>query len=206
MRAPIDGRVGQLLLHEGNVVKQNETTLAVINQVAPIYVTFSVPEQNLPAIRQRAASAQLAVAALVSRDRGEPALGTLSFINNTVDTATGTVLLKAEYPNTDEKLWPGQFVDVALTLSVHERAVVIPAEAIQQGQQGQFVFVVGADMTAAPRPVVVGDTVAGEVVVKDGVQAGERIVTDGQIRLAPGSPVQIKEPSPAAQAHAAASK
>ena len=202
IRSPIDGRVGQLLVHEGNVVKNNDSTLAVINQVRPIYVTFSLPEQHLPDVRERVAAATLRVDAFVGHRQDDPATGELSFINNTVDTTTGTVLLKGRFANDDEKLWPGQFVDVALTLAVHAGAVVVPSEALQTGQQGQYVFVVTPEMTADPRTVVAGDTVGTDVVITQGLQPGERVVTDGQIRLTAGSAVQIKEPSAAAPTHA----
>lgn len=204
IHSPIDGRVGQLLVHAGNVFKANETLLAVINQVHPIYVSFSVPEQQLPQVRQRAAEGKLAVQALVPQHTDAPVVGELSFINNTVDTTTGTVLLKALFQNDDETLWPGQFVDVAVTLAVQRDAVLVPAEAIQVGQQGQYVFVVAADGSAEVRSVVPGDRIASEIVVTQGLSAGERVVTDGQIRLAPGLKVQIKDgagnqhPTPAA--------
>ncbi|HVO27478.1 MAG TPA: efflux RND transporter periplasmic adaptor subunit [Candidatus Margulisiibacteriota bacterium] len=204
IHSPIDGRVGQLLVHAGNVVEANDTLLAVINQVHPIYVSFSVPEQQLPQIRQRAGAGKLAVQAFVPQHGGSPVVGELSFINNTVDTTTGTVLLKALFQNDDETLWPGQFVDVAVTLAVQHDAVLVPAEAIQVGQQGQYVFVVAADDSAEVRAVVPGDRIAAEIVVTQGLTAGERVVTDGQIRLAPGLKVQIKDgtgsqhPTPAA--------
>ena len=193
IHSPINGRVGQLLVHEGNVVKANDTLLAVINQVRPVYVSFSVPEQDLPEVRQRTAEGKLAVQAFVPQHDGTPVIGELSFINNTVDMTTGTVLLKALFPNDNEALWPGQFVDVAVTLTVHHDAVLVPAEAIQVGQQGQYVFVVAADESAEVRPVVPGARIGPEIVVSQGLTAGERVVTDGQIRLAPGLKVQIKD-------------
>ena len=193
IHSPIDGRVGQLLVHEGNVVEANDTLLAVINQVRPVYVSFSVPEQDLPEVRQRAGEGKLPVQAFLPHHDGTPIVGDLSFINNTVDTTTGTVLLKALFPNDDESLWPGQFVDVAVTLAVHRDAVLVPAEAIQVGQQGQFVFVVAADDSAVVRPVVPGSRTGSEIVVTQGLTAGERVVTEGQIRLAPGMIVQIKD-------------
>lgn len=193
IHSPIDGRVGQLLVHEGNIVKPNETLLAVINQVHPVYVAFSVPERDLSEVRQRAAEGTLAVNVFVPNHNGTPVVGQLSFINNTVDMATGTVLLKALFENDDEALWPGQFVDVAVTLSVDRGALLVPAEAIQVGQQGQYVFVVTADQSAEVRPVVQGKRIGPHVVVTEGLTAGERVVTDGQIRLAPGLKVQIKD-------------
>jgi multidrug efflux system membrane fusion protein len=193
IRSPIDGRVGQLLVHEGNVVKANDTLLAVINQVRPVYVSFSVPEQELPEVRQRAAEGMLPVQAIVAHHDDAPVVGELSFINNTVDTTTGTVLLKGLFKNDDEALWPGQFVDVAVTLAVHHDAVLVPAEAIQVGQQGQYVFVVAADQSAEVRQVVPGDRIGSEIVVTQGLSPGERVVTDGQIRLAPGLKVEIKD-------------
>lgn len=195
IHSPIDGRVGQLLVHEGNVVEANDTLLAVINQVHPVYVSFSVPEQDLPEVRQRAAQGNLPVQAFVPQHDGTPIVGDLSFINNTVDMTTGTVLLKALFPNDDESLWPGQFVDVAVTLAVHRDAILVPAEAIQVGQQGQFVFVVAADDSAVVRPVVPGSRTGAEIVVTQGLTVGERVVTEGQIRLAPGMTVQIKDGS-----------
>ena len=205
IRSPIDGRVGQVLVHAGNVVEANDTLLAVINQVRPICVSFSVPEQQLPQVRERAAAGKLAVQALVPHHGDAPVVGELSFINNTVDMTTGTVLLKALFQNDDETLWPGQFVDVAVTLAVQRDAVLVAAEAIQVGQQGQYVFVVAADESAEVRPVVPGDRIGSEIVVTQGLAAGERVVTDGQIRLAPGLKVEIKDgagnrhPTPASE-------
>jgi len=197
IRSPIDGRIGRLLVHEGNVVKTNDTILAVINQIRPIYVSFALPEQQLADIRERAGRGTLEVHAFVGPSATEPVRGELSFINNTVDTATGTVLLKGLFTNGQEQLWPGQFVDVALTLSVTRDALLVPAEAVQAGQQGPYVFVVAGDATAEVRPVVVGRTAGHDVIVTSGLQAGERVVTDGQIRLAPGLKVEIKDGAPA---------
>jgi len=193
IRSPIDGRIGQLLVHAGNVVKRNETELAVVNQIRPVHVAFSVPEQELPEIRQRAAATRLTVEAFATDHATTPVTGQLNFINNQVDTTTGTVLLKAFFDNADETLWPGQFVDVALTLTIQRNAVVVPTEAAQTGQQGAYVYVVDKDLAAQLRPIVVGQTVGQEVIISKGPEAGERVVTDGQLRLAPGFKVQIKE-------------
>lgn len=204
IHSPIDGRVGRLLVHEGNVVETNDTVLAVINQIHPIYVSFSLPEQDLSGIRARAAAETLAVDAFVGPQPSAPIVGTLSFINNTVDTTTGTVLLKGLFTNDNEQLWPGQFVDVALTLSITHDAVLVPAEAVQTGQQGQYVFVVGPNAAAELRPVALGRTAGHDVIITSGIQGGERVVTDGQIRLAPGSKVEIKDGSGSAAATPAA--
>ncbi len=191
--SPIDGRIGEILVHEGNVVKANETPLAVINQVRPIYVEFAVPQQELDEIRARMAGGELPVEAFRPAAEDHPVVGTLSFINNTVDTASGTVLLKAIFPNTNEELWPGQFVTVTLRLATRHDAVMIPSRAVQTGQDGKFVFVVQPDGTVASRPVSVGQTVGQDVVVEQGLAAGEQVVTEGQLRLAPGVRVQVKE-------------
>jgi membrane fusion protein, multidrug efflux system len=193
LRSPIDGKVGQVLVDAGNVVKNNETILAVVNQIDPVYVTFSVPEQELPEIRRRMAAEKLAVEVSFAGDQGNPVTGELSFINNTVDTTTGTVLLKAVFDNETERLWPGQFVQVAMTLSVQHDAVVVPPQAVQPGQAGQFVFIVGPDLTVQVRPVTVGQTKGSETVITTGLAAGERVVTEGQIRLAAGMTLQIKK-------------
>ena len=192
IRAPMDGRTGNLLVQAGNVVKANEGDLVIIAQIRPIYVAFAVPQQHLPAIKQFQADGALKVEA---RPDGAPrgVQGTVTFMNNTVDPATGTIQLKATFPNTDSALWPGQFVDVALTLTT-EPAVVIPAQAVQPGQQGAFVFVVKADSTVESRPVKVGRRLAREVAIEQGLKAGERVVTDGQLRLVPGARVEIKPP------------
>jgi multidrug efflux system membrane fusion protein len=192
IRSPIDGRIGQILAHQGNVVKENDTTLAVINQIRPIRVGFSVPERELARIRERAATGPLSVEATLP-GTDATAVGTLSFIDNAVDTRTGTVLLKGEFANRDELLWPGQFVDVALTLDVEKGALVAPAEAVQTGQDGSYVFVVKPDLTAEVRRIVVGRAFDSSVVVEKGLAAGERVVTDGQIRLANGSKVQVRD-------------
>jgi multidrug efflux system membrane fusion protein len=192
IRSPITGRIGQYLLHVGNVVKNRDTTLVTINRIRPVYVDFSVPEQRLPDIRNSAATHQLKVEAFIGADASRAAAGELSFIDNAVDTKTGTVLLKGTFPNEDEMLWPGQFVSVALTLRTQPGALLVPNAAIQTGQQGQYVFVVGKDLTAQVRPVVTGMSVNEEVVVEKGLELGETVVTRGQIRLAAGSKVQIK--------------
>jgi membrane fusion protein, multidrug efflux system len=197
IHSPISGRIGQLLVHQGNVVKTNDTMLAVINQVRPVYVSFSVPEQQLPGIRRRFAKEKLAVQAFLPEDNRDPITGELSFINNTVDTNTGTILMKGLFSNENEALWPGQFVDVRLTLAVNRNAVVVPSQAIEAGQQGQYVYVVGKDLTVSLQPVVTGAVVGPDTVVSKGLSPGQQVVTDGQVRLAPGFKVEIKSGAPA---------
>ena len=193
IHAPIDGRTGNLLVQPGNVVKTGEDTpLVVIAQVQPIHVSFSVPEHQLAGINTYRARGALKVEARIN-DGKRTAAGTLTFVNNTVDPTTGTIQLKATFPNTDNTLWPGQFVEVGLLLTT-ERAVVVPSEAVQPGQQGSFIFVVKPDLTVEARPVKVGRRLAREVVIDSGLKAGERIVTDGQLRLVPGARVEIKPP------------
>lgn len=192
IRSPITGRIGQYLVHVGNIVKNRDTTLATINRIRPVYVDFSVPEQQLTDIRQSAAARQLKVEAFAGTDESHSATGELSFIDNAVDTKTGTVLLKGTFPNQDETLWPGQFVTVALTLRRQPNALLVPHAAIQTGQQGPYVFVVDKQLTAEVRPVVTGMSVDDDVVVDKGLQLGEDVVTRGQVRLTAGSKVQIK--------------
>ena len=182
--SPIDGQVGTLLVNEGNLVRVNDATpLVVINQITPIYVTFSVPEQNLADIRRHMAAGSLKVAAQFQSDEGRPEQGSLAFIDNAVDRTTGTIKLKAEFKNAERRLWPGQFINVALTLSTQSDAVVVPAEAVQVGPEGQHVFVVKPDNSVEVRPVVVARTNEGEAVIAQGLQAGEQIVREGQFLL-----------------------
>jgi multidrug efflux system membrane fusion protein len=193
IRSPMDGRTGSLLVHPGNIVKADETVLVVINQVSPIYVSFSVPEQRLAEIKQRMAAGSLAVEAIIPADELDPMQGTLTFVDNTVDSTTGTIRLKGTFANTERRLWPGQFVNVVLRLTSRPNAIVVPSQAVQTGQSGQYVFVIKPDMTAASRPVVTGSTIAGETVIEQGLQTGETVVTDGQLRLAPGAKVELKK-------------
>jgi multidrug efflux system membrane fusion protein len=189
IKAPITGRVGSLLLHPGNLVQANgDQPLVVINQVAPIYVTFGVPERYLGEVSSRQNSRQKLPIEVKTDGTAEAVRGTLAVIDNTVDSTTGTIRLKGTFENRDRKLWPGQFVNVVLTLETR-RATVIPAEAIQSGQQGPFVYVVKPDQTVEPRPVVLGQTVDAKAIVESGVMAGESVVTDGQSRLYPGAKV-----------------
>lgn len=190
IRSPIGGRAGNLLLHIGNLVKANgDSPLVVINQVRPIFVTFGVPERYLAAITKRSAGRKLPVQASIEKTLDRSARGTLSVIDNTVDPNTGTIRLKATFDNGEGALWPGQFVNVVLTLDT-QMATVIPAEAVQAGQQGPFVYVVKADQTVEPRPVTAGQNVAGKIIVEKGLTAGETVVTDGQSRLFPGAKIQ----------------
>lgn len=191
--SPLDGRTGSLLIHQGNVVKANDTvSMVVINQITPIYVDFSVPEQFLPEIKKHMAAGKLGVKAVIPNDEGSPESGVLTFVNNTVDSNTGTILLKGTFPNARRRLWPGQFVNVVLTLSARPNAVIVPTRAIQTGQEGQFVFVVRPDRTVESRSVVVGAAFDADTVIEKGLQVGESVVTDGQLRLVPGSRVEIK--------------
>jgi multidrug efflux system membrane fusion protein len=190
----MSGRVGTLLVNEGNLVRVNDgTPLVVINQLTPIYVTFSVPEQNLEDIKRHMATGKLKVDARFPSDEGRPEQGVLSFVDNAVDRSTGTVKLKAEFANATRRLWPGQFINVALTLTAQPDAVVIPSEAIQAGQEGQQVFVIKPDKTVEVRPVVVGPTNEGEAVIAKGLAPGEQVVREGQFLLGPGSKVEIRD-------------
>ncbi len=192
--SPVTGRTGNLMVHRGNVVKANpDNPIVTINQVEPIYVTFSVPQQYLPEIKQRMQSGKLKVEAVLP-ENATPALGNLTFIDNTVDLATGTIKLKGTFENRDRRLWPGSFSNVVLTLAQQPDAVVVPTAAVQTGQEGQYVFVVKPDQTADMRRVETGWNVDNMTVIKKGVQGGERVVTDGQVRLVPGAKVEIKRP------------
>jgi len=192
--SPIDGQVGSLLVNEGNLVRVNDgTPLVVINQITPINVIFSVPEQHLADLRRYMAARKLKVEARFASDDGRPEQGTLAFVDNAVDRTTGTIKLKAEFGNGQRRLLPGQFINVVLILTTQSEAVVIPSEAVQVGQEGQHVFVVKPDKTVEMRPVSLGQTNEGEVVIAGGLVGGEQIVREGQFLLGPGSRVEIKE-------------
>jgi multidrug efflux system membrane fusion protein len=191
IRSPIDGRTGSLIVQQGNIVKANDVNLVVINQVTPIYVTFSVPEEYLPEIMRYMAGAKLKVEATLPNDERRPDQGILTFVDNAVDTATGTIRLKGTFKNKEKRLWPGQFVNVVLTLTTTPNAILVPSQAIQAGQEGQYVFVVKPDQIVESRPVVVGRTFNDETIVQKGLNPGETVVTDGQIRLRPGVKVEI---------------
>ena len=195
IRSPIDGKTGSLQFHTGNVVKAPDDTLLTINQIHPIYVVFAVPEQYLPEITKQMRDKTLQASAAFQNMAGPPPQGDLTFVDNAVDTSTGTILLKATFPNTDGALWPGQFVQVTLTLSELKDAIVVPSQAVQTGQNGQFVYVVKPDQTAEQRPIVIGLAYQGNTVVQSGLKTGETVVTDGQLRLAPGVAVNIKSSS-----------
>jgi multidrug efflux system membrane fusion protein len=192
IHSPIDGRTGNLLIQQGNVVKANDLAIIGINQINPIYVTFTVPEQNLPEIKRYMAMGKLKVEAFPTNDTKQPEDGVLSFVDNSVDTTTGTIMLKGTFANTDRQLWPGQFVNVILTLTIQPGAILIPSQAIQIGQEGQYAFVVKPDLTVEQRPIVTGRTLNNETIVEKGLQAGERVVTDGQLQLVPGAKVEVR--------------
>ena len=193
IRSPIGGRTGNLMVHPGNTIKANHARLVVINQVQPIYVDFSVPEQYLPAVKSYFARGKLPIHAIIPQEENSPASGSLSFVNNTVDSNTGTILLKGTFGNPDRRLWPGQFVNVVLRLSEQSNAVVVPYQAVQTGQNGNFVFVVKENSTVDMRPVSTGNTFEGTTVIQKGLKVGETVVTDGQLRLFPGARIEIKK-------------
>jgi multidrug efflux system membrane fusion protein len=192
--SPVNGRVGSLLINEGNLIRLNDgAPLVVINQLTPINVTFAVPEFNLADLKRHMAGGTLKVSAHFPSDEGRGEQGVLAFVDNTVDRATGTIKLKAEFTNRERRLWPGQFVNITLTLTTQTDAVVIPSEAVQVGPEGQQVFVVKEDMRVELRPVSVGQTNEGEAVIVKGLAVGEQVVREGQFLLAPGSRVDIKD-------------
>ena len=198
-RAPIAGRTGRLLVREGNLVRaQNPDPLVVINQIHPILVRFAVPEQHLAGI-QRYRRNRLPV--LVSPSKTDTLFteGVLSFVDNSVDTATGTVLLKGEFPNRDNALWPGEFLTVRLQLYVEDSAVVVPSQAVMTGQQGTYLFVVNHDGTARSQAVTVERSAGAYAVIAQGVRAGDEVVTDGQVRLVSGAAVEVKGVAEAAR-------
>lgn len=192
IHSPMDGRTGSLIVQEGNIIKENDANLVVINQITPIYATFSIPEQYLGEIKKYMSVGKLKVEAIVPNNEVSPYQGFISFVDNAVDTATGTIKLKGTFANNDRRLWPGQFVNVILTLTTDPNVIVVPSQTIQIGQEGQYVFVVKPDLTVESRPVVPGRTANGETIIQKGLNADEKVVTDGQLRLYPGATVEIK--------------
>ena len=193
IKAPISGRTGALMVHEGNLVRANDTTpLVTINQILPISVTFAIPEARLSDLKRYMAGGSLRVTASPPNDEGTPAVGRISFVDNSVDEQTGTIRIKGTFPNADRRLWPGQFVNVVVTLTTDPKAIVVPSVAVQTGQQGTYVFVVTQDQTVEMRPVTVDRVSGSETVVATGIQPGDTVVTDGHLRLVPGSRISVK--------------
>lgn len=193
IRSPIDGRTGNLQAHVGDLIKADaDNPIITITQVQPIYVNFSIPEKDLTAVRQNMAQRALEVDASIPGDQGPAEHGLLSFIDNSVDKTTGMITLKGLFQNENRRLWPGQFVNATLTLAVIPHAVLVPSQAIQNGQDGQYLYVIGPDMKAAMRPVVPGAVIDRDTIIERGLGAGETVVVDGQLRLMPGATVRIK--------------
>lgn len=190
--SPISGRTGRVMLPAGNTVQANDTVLVVINQLAPIYVGFAVPERHLTDIRRYLAGAKLEVRASPQEARDVVAVGRMAFIDNAVDPQTGTIKLRASFTNENHQLWPGQFVSVTLTLDRQNGALVVPPEAVQNGPRGQYVFVVMPDQTAEVRPVKIDRTEGNETVIAEGLQDGEQVIVSGQLRVVPGGKVAPK--------------
>ncbi len=201
--APITGRTGNLQVHAGNLVKANDVAMVTIDQIRPIFVSFSVPEDRLDEINHARARGRLIVQAHpTGANKSEK--GVLNFLNNTVDPNTGTIQLKAVFPNQDGLLWPGQFVNTSTILSVNPSAVVVPNQAVQNGQNGKYVYVVSAANKAEMRPVTTGSSLNGLTEIVSGLQAGETVITDGQLRVIPGASVSIRPSQPASGAGASA--
>ena len=190
IHSPISGRAGNLLVQAGNLVKVSDVPLVVVNQIEPIFVSFGVPQQHLAAIRQNSGVRKLPIQVSLQEDASKTARGFLSVIDNTVDNTTGTIRLKGSFDNHERILWPGQLVNVAITLGTLNNATVIPSEAVQAGQQGQFIYVVKADQGVERRDVTVGPVVGRQVIIEKGVSPGETVVVDGQLRLFPGAHIR----------------
>jgi multidrug efflux system membrane fusion protein len=199
--APLDGRVGAIAIKAGNSIKANDVPLATVNQIMPIYVGFSLPQSELPALREAMTKATVEVSVRPQGDDGAPIKGAVEFFDNTVDVPSGTIMVRAKFTNEDQRLWPGQFVNVSMTTRIDPNAIIVPPAAVQVGQDGNYVFVVKPDNTAENRPVTVSRTVDGRSVIAKGLAAGERVVIDGQMRLTTGTRVDIRstdaQPKPA---------
>ena len=189
--APISGRAGAVAVKQGNLIKENDIPLVTILQVTPVYVSFSVPEQEFPEIRRSMRTNSLSVSAAPDEVDGLPARGLLDFVDNSVDTTTGTIRLRATFPNGEGQLWPGQFVNVTLRLKTEHDALLVPTAAIQNSQDGSYVWVVKPDTTVEMRPVKVARTLGTVAVLGDGISTGEKVVTEGQLRIRPGTKVQV---------------
>lgn len=195
IRSPIKGLTGNVVVPIGSLVSQNDSTpLVIINQIHPITVAFTVAEHYLPKIQQNLAKGTLALTALIGKDKNTVEQGQLASINNTIDPATGTILLKATFANAKNLLWPGQFVTVVMPLATYAKALVVPTRAIEQGQQGTHVYLVNNKHLAQYQPVKTGISIGDETVILDGLRLGDQVVTDGQFRLAPGKPVVLSNP------------
>jgi len=195
--APMTGRTGLLQVHPGNLVRANDMQpIVTINKITPVYVSFSVPEAQLPALKRFiAAQGTLPATAIAPTESGAPSTGRVNFIDNAVDPTTGTIKVKGTFPNENRRLWPGQFVNVTVMLTSDPTAIVVPSAAVQTGQQGTFVFTVKPDQTVELRSVTVARVAGDETVVQAGVAAGDTVVTDGHLRLVPGSKISIKSPT-----------
>jgi membrane fusion protein, multidrug efflux system len=195
--APISGRTGALMVHPGNLVRANDAApLVLINQVSPINVTFAIPESQLPELKRYMAQGMIRVEAQPPSGGERASEGRITFVDNAVDQTTGTIKIKGSFPNEDHSLWPGQYVNVVVTLTVDRDALVLPAVAVQAGPDGNYVFVITADQRAELRPVQVARGTPTETILRSGVKAGETVVMDGHLRLVPGSRVSIKTEAP----------
>jgi len=194
--SPLDGRTGSLLVHAGNIVKATDAQpLVVIRALTPVFVRFSVPQEHVATIREQLGKGALTVRVTPRGDGAKSVEAPVTFLDNTVDVATGTVTLKATYANAEQLLWPGASVDVVLVLGVDRQATVVPEGALSRSQNGTTVFVIGADGRAESRPVEVLRTTATQALIRSGLKAGEEVVTDGQLRLRRGTKITRKPPS-----------
>lgn len=194
IRSPISGRTGTLALHPGNLVKANDLPIVTIHQIRPIHVVFSIPEKRMAEVKTAMAAGELKIEALIPDEPGHSETGTVSFLDNAVNSETGTIKIKGVFANAAKKLWPGRFIDVVMTLASLKNAVTVPANAVQTGQQGQFVYIVKPDKTVEVRPVTVGPTMEEEMVIESGLAPGDTVVVDGQLRLTPGAAIEAKNP------------
>ncbi|MBA4387973.1 MAG: efflux RND transporter periplasmic adaptor subunit [Verrucomicrobia bacterium] len=194
--APADGRTGALLIDPGNIVKANDATVLTINQIAPIRVSFSLPQQELPAVMRYMAEGRISVLVTIPGEDAVPEEGVVTFIDNAVNKATGTIVMRADCENTKKRLWPGQFVKVAVRLGMEKNSVVVPGSAVQAGQRGTFAFVVNPDSTVSNRVVVVGRQAGNDLTIASGLNVGEKVVTEGQLTLFNGARVEVSGAGP----------
>jgi multidrug efflux system membrane fusion protein len=193
--APMDGVAGAILVFPGGSIKANDTPLVVLNQVQPVYITFSIPEGQLREINAQRATRKMQVEVKIPNERGPAVTGDLTFVDNTVDATTGTIQMKAQLPNRDERFTPGQFVEVSMILRDLNDALLIPSEALQAGPDGNFVYVARADQTAEMRKVQTLSIGSNRLVVEKGLNPGEKVITDGQLRLTPGAKYEVRAPA-----------